>query len=99
VLYDRMGEARQSAETLTEAIGRDPSLEGAYLVLARAPDGTHIAKSEQYAKQALEIARSRGRFTIFSLVDALTRLSGELKFVGDRIEADQKASSLLALAA
>ena len=36
VLYDRMGEARQSAETLTEAIGRDPSLEGAYLVLARA---------------------------------------------------------------
>jgi histone H3/H4 len=51
------------------------------------------------AKQALEIARSRGRFTIFSLVDALTRLSGEIKFVGDRMEADQKASALLALAA
>lgn len=55
--------------------------------------------SRSAAKQALEIARSRGRFTIFSLVDALTRLSGEIKFVGDRIEADQKASALLALAA
>jgi len=44
VLYDRMGEARQSAETLTEAIGRDPSLEGAYLVLARA-----LVEDDRYA--------------------------------------------------
>ena len=35
VLYGRMGEARQSAESLQQAIAYDPSLEAAYLVLAR----------------------------------------------------------------
>jgi hypothetical protein len=50
------------------------------------------------AKQALEIARQKGRFTIFSLVDALTRLSGDVTYAGDRLELDQKASALLALA-
>jgi Flp pilus assembly protein TadD len=35
LLYDRMGEARQASESLEEAVLRDPSLEGAYLVLAR----------------------------------------------------------------
>jgi hypothetical protein len=49
------------------------------------------------AKEALEIAKRQGRFTVFALVDALTRISGELKFAGDRVEADQKASALLAL--
>ena len=49
------------------------------------------------AKDALAIARREGRFTVFSLVDALTRLSHELKFAGARTEADQKASSLLEL--
>ena len=42
---------------------------------------------------------SGNRFTIFSVVDALTRLSGELEFAGDRMAADTKASALLALAA
>lgn len=51
------------------------------------------------AKQALEIAQRQGRFTIFSIVDALTRLSGSMKFAGDRAEADEKAGKLLALAA
>ncbi len=51
------------------------------------------------AKEALEIARHSGRFTVFSLVDALTRLSGRSKFAGDRTDADAKASALLALAA
>jgi hypothetical protein len=54
--------------------------------------------NRRLAKQALEIARQRGRFTIFSLVDALTRISGEMKYAGDRMEVDQKASALLALA-
>ncbi|HET9233181.1 MAG TPA: tetratricopeptide repeat protein, partial [Candidatus Eisenbacteria bacterium] len=35
VLYERMGEARQSAESLQEAIAYDPSLEMAYFLLAR----------------------------------------------------------------
>jgi hypothetical protein len=50
-------------------------------------------------KRALEVATEQGRFTIFALVDALTRLSGEMKNAGDRAEADQKAGRLLGLAA
>lgn len=50
------------------------------------------------AKKALEIARQQGRFTVFALVDALTRLSAEQQFAGERLEADQKASALLSLA-
>ena len=51
------------------------------------------------AKRAIESARQRGRFTIFAVVDALTRLSGEMKYAGDRAEVDAKAGKLLALAA
>ena len=50
------------------------------------------------AKNALEIAEQKGRFTIFALVDALTRLAGEQENAGDRTDADEKASALLALA-
>ena len=39
------------------------------------------------------------RFTVFSVVDALTRMARELANAGDRTDADQKASKLLALAA
>lgn len=55
--------------------------------------------SRTWAKQALEIAETTGRFTIFAMVDALTRMAGELKFVGERTDADQKAAALLSLAA
>ena len=51
------------------------------------------------AKEALDLARSQGRFTLWSLVDALTRLSSQLTFAADRTDADQKAAQLLALAA
>lgn len=50
------------------------------------------------AKQALDIARRNGRFTIFSLVDALTRITGRYTNVGDRTEVEVTASRLLALA-
>lgn len=50
------------------------------------------------AKQSLEAARQSGRFTIFSVVDALTRVTGQYKFVGDRTEVEVTASRLLALA-
>lgn len=50
------------------------------------------------AKEALAHARESGRFTIFSLVNALTRLSGGIANAGDRTDADQAASGLLALA-
>jgi hypothetical protein len=51
------------------------------------------------AQRALEIAVQQRRFTIFALVDALTRLACELPNAGDRTEADAKAAGLLALAA
>jgi hypothetical protein len=59
--------------------------------------GRGIAR--QLARRALEIAAVRGRLTIFSVVDALTRIAGELANAGDRAEMDQRASMLLGLAA
>ena len=50
------------------------------------------------AKDALEMARRQGAFTIFAVVDALTRISGRFANAGDRSEVDQKASALLSLA-
>jgi histone H3/H4 len=55
--------------------------------------------SRSVAKEAITIAQEKGRFTIWSLVDALTRLSQESRYVGDRVETDQKASQLLSLVA
>lgn len=53
--------------------------------------------TQALAKQALEIAKTQGRFTVFCLVDALTRIAGNYTQAGDRTEVDQKASSLLSL--
>lgn len=49
------------------------------------------------AKEAVEIAREKGRFSIWSIVDALTRLAQKYENAGDRTEADQRASKLLSL--
>jgi hypothetical protein len=51
------------------------------------------------AKEALTIAAQKGRFTVWAVIDALTRLSQQSKNAGDRTEADEKASQLLALVA
>jgi hypothetical protein len=51
------------------------------------------------AKEALEIAKAQGRFSVFSIVDALTRLSQKVQFAGDRVELDEKVATLLTLAA
>ena len=53
---------------------------------------------QRLAKQALELARQQGRLTIFSMVDALTRLSGKIVNAGDRNVIDQQVGQLLALA-
>jgi hypothetical protein len=50
-------------------------------------------------KRALQMAAEAGQFTVFSVVDALTRIAGEYQFAGDRVEIDERASSLLELAA
>ena len=49
------------------------------------------------AKKAAEKARQTGRFTLWSVVDALTQLSRDAKYAGSRTDADQKASALLGL--
>ena len=84
------GFARVIAKAMREKLGADADETFKALLKHGIPRGA--------AKQALEIAAKQGRFTIFSLVDALTRLAGELTYAGDRTEAGAKASALLALA-
>jgi len=50
------------------------------------------------AKRALESAKVHGAFTIFALVDALTRMAQEEQNAGDRLAADESAAKLLAFA-
>lgn len=49
-------------------------------------------------KQAMELAQERGGFTIFAVVDALTKLSQSVELAGDRAALDMKIGSLLTLA-
>ena len=50
-------------------------------------------------KDAMELAREQGGFTIFAIVDALTRMSQNVRLAGDRAELDAKIGALLMLAA
>jgi len=52
---------------------------------------------QHYIRDALEIARAQGGFTIFALVDALTRLTQRISFAADRTDADAKVAGLLSL--
>jgi hypothetical protein len=52
---------------------------------------------QHYIKSALEIAQAQGAFTIFALVDALTRLTQRVAFAADRAEVDYKIGQLLSL--
>lgn len=52
---------------------------------------------QHYIRDALEIARAQGGFTIFALVDALTRLTQRVSFAADRTDADVKVAGLLSL--
>jgi len=48
----------------------------------------------------VQLAEANGNgFTVFAIVDALTRVAGRMKYAGDRVEADEKAGQLLALVA
>lgn len=99
-------------ETLTQLVQlRDQRKDGFVRMMQRAVESTLGNDAEEamkmltktginrtLAKEALKIAEQKGRFTIFALVDALTRLAGQLTYAGDRIEADRQAAGLLALA-
>ena len=78
-------------KAMTERLGDDAEAAAKELSRHDLPKGL--------IKEALEIAQTQGGFTIFSIVDALTRLSQKVTFAGDRAELDQKIGLLLALAA
>ena len=50
------------------------------------------------AKEAIAIVQDKGRFTVFAMVDALTRIAGRMVNAGERLSVDQKAAQLLTLA-
>lgn len=52
--------------------------------------------TRQAAKQAIAIAGQQGQFTLWSLVDALTRLARDERNAGDRLAVDETAAQLLA---
>jgi histone H3/H4 len=51
------------------------------------------------AKEAITLAEEKGRFTIWAVIDALTRLAQQSRYAGDRVDADEKAAKLLSLVA
>jgi len=91
---------------------RDARRDGFFKVIRSAmaaqlgQDGDEVLKSllshgipRGLGKEAIELTRTQSRFTVFALVDALTRLTQRVQFAGDRVELDHKAAALLALAA
>lgn len=109
-VHDSLRELRRIVEGLVAK--RDERKDGFASVIQKAmetklgDDAEEVMKvlakngiTRSAAKQALEIAEQQGRFTIFSLVDALTRIAREASNAGDRTDADEKASKLLSLAA
>ena len=87
----RDGFVRVMEKAMSERLGSDAEETLTQLLKNGIPKGL--------AKQALEIARQQGGFTIFSLVDALTRIAGQQVNAGDRLDIDARAAQLLVLAA
>ncbi|HBE67042.1 MAG TPA: DUF932 domain-containing protein [Planctomycetaceae bacterium] len=92
----RRDERRDSFATvmkkaMTERLGDDAEEVTKVLSAEKIPRGL--------IKDAMEIARQHGGFTIFALVDALTKLSQKVAYAGDRTELDSRVGQLLALAA
>lgn len=109
-VHESIGEIRCMIEDLVAK--RDERKDGFVSVIRKAmgeklgDDAEETAKaltkhgfSKSAIKAAMEIAKQRGAFTIWSMVDALTRIAGEEQNAGDRTEADTKAAKLLQLVA
>jgi hypothetical protein len=107
-VHEGLDEIRRIIEALVAK--RDARRDGFVRLLTKAmqqslgPDADSVAKElirngipRNLASNAIEIARQQGAFTIFTLVDALTRLTQNLKYAGDRVESDTKVASLLSL--
>lgn len=59
--------------------------------------GKHGINS-RLAEQVVQIAGQRTPYTVFGVVDALTRIAGRYENAGDRLIVDRKVASLLSLA-
>jgi len=105
---DSLAEIRRRIETLAEQ--RDARRDGFVRVMRQAmetklgDDADEVIEKLQQqgfrrslAKEALQIAQQSGGFTVFSVVDALTRMAGRITNAGERVEADSKAGELLAV--
>jgi hypothetical protein len=106
---EALGEIRQAIQSLVQK--RDQRRDAFVKAVQRAmetvlgSDAEEVQKTlgengipRALVKEAMEIAEQKGRFTIFAMVDALTRIAGKLVNAGDRLQVDQKAAGLLALA-
>jgi histone H3/H4 len=109
-VHDGLVEVRRIIQSL--ALKRDQRRDAFAKAIRRAMDTTigedadevraalsKVGISRTLGSQAIEIARQQGRFTVFSMVDALTRLSRQIVNAGDRTIVDQQAGKLLTLAA
>ena len=109
-VHDSLAELRTVVERLVRK--RDERRDGFVRVIRKAMETTLGADAEAALKvlnengvsralgrRALEVARAQGRFTVFSVVDALTRIAGESAFAGERLDGDREAARLLKLAA
>jgi hypothetical protein len=108
-VHEAISAIREAIEALVQK--RDQRRDGFVKAIQRAmettlgTDADEVQKalsengvSRSLAKEAIEIAQEKGRFTVFAMVDALTRIAGKLVNAGDRIQVDQKAAGLLTLA-
>ena len=109
-VQDALTEIRRIIEALVEK--RDKRRDGFVKVIRSAMQTTLAESAEEtervlaqngiprkLAKEATLSANRLGRFTVFSLVDALTRLTGAIANAADRTALDERASRLLTLAA
>lgn len=55
--------------------------------------------SFRMAEQVVQTAEQQSSFSVFGIVDAMTRIAGSYENAGDRLLLDQKAATLLSLAA
>ena len=83
--------AKVMKKAMTERLGNDADEASKALSAEKIP--------RNLIKDAMEIAQQQGGFTIFALVNALTKLSQKSRYAGDRTELDARIGQLLALAA
>lgn len=108
-VHDALADVRRAIDQLVTK--RDERRDGFVSVIRKAmgeslgSDAVEVEKllakqgiRGKLAKRALQLAQEHGRFTIFALVDALTRIAQEQQNAGDRLAADESAAQLLALA-